>query len=54
MYVPSRPHSNMEFYNCPMGYCRYSHDTSVGKDTCVYTYSHSDSDLQCNCDRKGE
>ena len=53
MYVPSIPHLNMQFYDCPMGYCGCSHDASYGSHVCVYTYSHNNPDFQCKCDRKG-
>ena len=54
MFVPDTPQSNMEFYSCPAGYCRCSYDKSVDNTTCIYSYSHSDPDLQCVCGRKGE
>ena len=54
MFVPSSPQNNLALYPCPPGYCRCSHDSSVGNSTCVYSYSHSDPDKQCNCDRRGE
>ena len=54
MFVPATPQANMEFYPCPVGYCRCSHEGNVGSSTCVYSYSHSDPNLQCICDRKGE
>ena len=51
MFVPSVPQANMEFYPCPMGYCRCTHEGSLSTST--YVYTHSDPNLQCNCDRKG-
>ena len=53
VFVPSRLRTNLQFYACPKGYCRCRHDSSVGNNTCVYSYSHNDPDLQCTCDRKG-
>ena len=53
MFVPSVTQANMEFYPCPMGYCRCTHEGSISTSTCVYSYTHSDPNLQCNCDRKG-
>ena len=53
-YVPSAPQSNVHFYSCPTGYCRCRHDNSINNNTCVYSYSHGDPDLQCECDRRGE
>ena len=43
----------MQFYVCPAGYCRCKYDTVISNDTCVYSYSHNDPDLQCTCGRKG-
>ena len=43
----------MQFYTCPAGYCRCRYDTVIGNDTCVYSYSHTDPDFQCICDRRG-
>jgi hypothetical protein len=44
---------NMEFYTCPAGYCSCRRDAEISNDTCVYSYVHSDPDLQCSCGRTG-
>ena len=54
VYVPSAVGANLQFYPCPAGYCRCSHDTSFGNSTCGYIYKHSDADFQCTCGRKGD
>ena len=43
----------MEFYDCPMGYCQCSHNTTAERHTCFHYYSYAHADLLCNCDRKG-
>ena len=42
------------FYPCPAGYCRCSQETSLGPTMCVYTYTNSQPDAQCVCNRRGE
>ena len=54
MYIPTEVGANLEFYPCPTGYCRCSHDNSIGNNTCVYTYTNSDPDNQCICGRSGK
>ena len=54
VFVPSQPQANMEFYPCPVDYCRCTHEGSVSNTICVYSYTHSDPNLQCSCDRKGQ
>ena len=43
----------MQFYTCPAGYCSCKHDSVISNSTCIYSYSHTDPDLQCACDRRG-
>ena len=54
VFVPSAPQANMKFYPCPAGYCRCHHEGSISDNICVYSYTHSDPNLQCSCERKGE
>ena len=42
------------FYPCPAGYCQCSQETSLGPSVCVYTYTNSQPDAQCVCNRRGE
>ena len=54
VYVPTAENINLEFHACPAGYCHCTHNSSIGENKCVYTYSTSDPDLQCNCGRRGK
>ena len=54
VYVPTSKGTNMQFYTCPAGYCSCKHDSDISNNTCVYSYVHSNPDLQCTCGRKGE
>ena len=40
-------------YPCPPGYCKCSQNTSLGPSSCAFTYTNSDPDAQCACDRQG-
>ena len=40
-------------YPCPPGYCKCSQNTSLGPSSCAFTYTNSDPDAQCVCDRQG-
>ena len=53
VFTPSISGSNLEFYPCPPGYCACTQYSDVGNTTCVYTYTNTDPDRQCTCDRKG-
>ena len=53
VYTPSISGSNLEFYPCPPGYCACTQYSDVGNTTCVYTYTNSNPDRQCTCDREG-
>ena len=53
VFTPSISGSNLEFYPCPPGYCACTQYSDVGNTTCVYTYTNSNPDRQCVCDREG-
>ena len=53
VYVPTSKGTNMQFYMCPAGYCSCKHDSDISNNTCVYSYVHSNPDLQCTCGRIG-
>ena len=53
VFTPSISGSNLEFYPCPPGYCACTQYSDVGNTTCVYTYTNSNPDRQCACDREG-
>ena len=40
-------------YPCPPGYCKCSQNTSLGFSSCAFTYTNSDPDAQCVCNRQG-
>ncbi|XP_064396716.1 uncharacterized protein LOC135343670 isoform X3 [Halichondria panicea] len=44
---------NLFFHPCPPGYCQCSLNSSLGPQKCVYTYTHSNQDLQCTPEREG-
>ncbi len=52
-YVPTQT-PNLFFYPCPPQYCRCTQSSSVGPERCVFKYTQSVPDLQCNSQREGK
>ena len=55
-YVPPEGDGeNLKFYPCPPGYCSCVNDviTDISGTMCMYSYTNSNPDLQCSCNRKG-
>ena len=52
-YVPTQT-PNLFFYPCPPQYCRCTQNSSVGPERCVFKYTQSVPDLQCNSQREGK